>query len=108
MGLLDALQDPTFRADVKKNARNLAQSASNTLAENVTMPVDAMAWILRKAGVPIPDNPVMGGDWMRQNGLTAAVQPGPSAMAGETLGLLAPIAATKQGAAAVAKGLLSP
>jgi hypothetical protein len=107
MGLLDALQDPTFRADVGKNAKNLLQSTSNTLAENVSMPVDAMAWILRKAGVPIPENPTMGSDWMRQNGLTAAVQPGPSAMAGETLGLLAPMSATKQGAAAVAKGLLS-
>jgi hypothetical protein len=107
MGLLDALQDPTFRADVGKNAKNLLQSTSNTLAENVSMPVDVTAWLLRKAGVPIPENPTMGSDWMRQNGLTAAVQPGPSAMAGETLGLLAPMAATKQGAAAAAKGLLA-
>ena len=106
MGLLDAIQDPTFRADVKKNARNLAQSASNTLAENVSMPVDLTAMLLRKAGLPIPENPTMGSDWMRQNGLTAAVQPGPSALAGETLGLLAPMAATKQGAAAAA-GLLN-
>jgi hypothetical protein len=107
MGLLDALQDPTFRADVKKNARNLAQSASNTLAENVSMPVDAMAWILRKAGVPVPENPMLGGNHLRQMGLTAPVQSGPSALAGETLGLLAPLAATKQGAAAAAKGLLA-
>jgi hypothetical protein len=107
MGLLDALYDPTFRVDVGKNAKNLLQSTSNTLAENVSMPVDVTAWLLRKAGVPIPENPTMGSDWMRQNGLTAAVQPGPSAMAGETLGLLAPMSATKQGAAAAAKGLLS-
>lgn len=105
MGLLDALQDPTFRADVKKNARNLAQSASNTLAENISMPVDLTAMLLRKAGLPIPENPVMGGDWMRQNGLTAAVQPGPSALAGETLGLLAPIGFVKTDKL---KGLLSP
>ena len=104
MGLLDALYDPTFRADVKKNARNLAQSASNTLAENVSAPVDVINWLLHQGGVNIQD-PVMGANWLRQYGLTAPVEKSPSSVAGETLGLLAPLGLVNQNKL---KGLLSP
>lgn len=104
MGLIDALRDPQFRRDVKTNARNLGQSASNTIASNISAPVDLIALALRKAGIPVPE-PVGGSQWMTERGLTRDVPQGAPKLAGETLGLLAPLAGTKEGAAAVAKGL---
>ena len=105
MGLLDAFKDEQFRDDLATNARNLAQSASNTVAGNFSGPVDGLAWLMRKAGMNVPSNPMMGSDWLQQQGLTAETQHGPSEMVGETLGLLAPIAMTV-GAPKIAKGLL--
>lgn len=46
------------------------QSASNSAASNVSAPVDGLAWLLRKAGVPVPQNPLLGSDWMAEKGLT--------------------------------------
>ena len=54
--------------------RDFAQGASNSAASNVTAPVDALAWLLRKGGLPIPEAPVGGSDWARQKGLTAEPQ----------------------------------
>jgi hypothetical protein len=88
MGLLDA-----------------AQAASNTVAGNVSAPVDLIAWLLRKAGVPVPEAPVGGSDWMARQGLTREVQPGVSKLAGETFGLLAPTVVAAK-APQIAQGLL--
>jgi hypothetical protein len=94
MGLLDALRDPQFRRDVGTNANQLAQSMSNTAAGTVTAPVDAIAWLLRKGRVPVPQNPIGGSEWATQQGLMADVPEGMPKMAGETLGLIAPMAGT--------------
>jgi hypothetical protein len=104
MGILDALRDPQFRQDVRSNARDFGQSASNTIAGNVSMPLDLIAMALRRAGIPVPE-PVGGSQWMTEQGLTRDVPQGAPKLAGETLGFLAPLAGTKEGAAAVAKSL---
>jgi len=106
MGLLDALRDPRFRSDLATNAGQLGQSMSNTIAEGATVPVDALAWLLRKGGLNIPQNPIGGSDWAAQQGLTRQVPQGAPKVAGEAFGLLAPMAATKQGASKIAGGLL--
>lgn len=72
-----------------KALRDTAQSASNTVAENASIPVDAIAYALRKAGLDIQD-PVMGSQWMEEQGLTAPVQQGLPKMAGEFLGNTVP------------------
>lgn len=72
-----------------KALRDTAQSASNTVAENASIPVDAIAWALRKAGAKI-DTPVGGSEWMAQKGLTAPVDQGLPKMAGEFLGNVVP------------------
>lgn len=72
---------------------DLIQSASNAVAGNVSGPVDMLAWGLRKAGLPIPSDPVGGAEWMRRHGLMRDVAPSASSVAGETLGLLAPFGA---------------
>lgn len=90
----------TNNADLINALRNFAQSASNTVSENVSAPVDAIAWALRKAGMPV-NKPVMGSDWMREKGLTAPVQEGVSKVAGDTLGMISPLGLTKQGAQAM-------
>lgn len=68
------------------------QSASNTVAGNVSAPVDGLAWLLRKAGVDTGE-PIGGSDWMQRMGLTRPVQQSASSLAGETLGLLSPMLA---------------
>ncbi len=105
-GLLGFLSDEQARRDMAENARNLAQSASNSIAGNITGPVDAIAWALRKAGVPVGNEPIGGSDWGRRVGLLGDVTPGASAVAGETLGLLAPIVGQAK-APEIARGLLS-
>jgi hypothetical protein len=84
--------------------RNTAQSASNNIAETASMPVDALAWALRKMGVPVGDKPVMGSDWMREKGLTAPTQEGASKVVGDTIGMISPMGFTKQGAQALIEG----
>jgi hypothetical protein len=81
--------------------RNTAQSASNNIAETASMPVDALAWALRKVGLPVGDKPVMGSDWMREKGLTAPVQEGASKVVGDTIGMISPMGLSKQGAKAM-------
>lgn len=80
------------------------QSASNTAASNVSAPVDGIAWLLRKAGVNV-DEPVGGSDWMQRQGLTRPVGQSVASLAGETMGLLAPITALAK-APQIARGLL--
>ena len=81
------------------------QSASNTAAGNVSAPVDGIAWLLRKAGVPVGDSPVGGSDWMEKQGLTRPVQQSAASLAGETVGLLGPMVAAAK-APQIAGGLL--
>lgn len=85
--------------------RNALQAASNTAADTVSAPVDGIAWLLRRAGVKVPDNALLGSQWMREQGLTAPVQPGLSQLAGESLGMLAPVVAAAK-APQIARGLL--
>jgi len=81
------------------------QSASNSAASNVSAPVDGLAWLLRKAGVPMPQNPLLGSDWMAEKGLTKPVAQSASSLMGETAGMLAPFLAAAK-APQIAKGLL--
>ena len=81
------------------------QSASNTAADTVAAPVDLLAWALRKAGVPVPQNAVGGTQWMTERGLRRDVQQSPASLAGETVGLLSPVVAAAK-APQIAKGLL--
>lgn len=85
--------------------RNFGQAASNNIAETVSTPIDAIAWALRKAGVPVGDAPVMGSEWMAQKGLTRPTQEGVSKMAGDFVGLVSPLAFEKQVASKLAGAL---
>jgi hypothetical protein len=67
------------------------QSASNAAASNVSGPVDMLGWALRKAGVPVGQQPVLGSEWMKQKGLMRDVPQSAASLAGETAGLLSPI-----------------
>lgn len=73
-----------------KALRDTAQSASNSVAETASAPIDAITWALRKAGLPVPENAVGSSDWMAQKGLTAPVEAGIPKMAGEVLGNVIP------------------
>lgn len=84
---------------------NFLQAASNAVAGNVTGPVDLLALGLRKAGVPVGDAPIGGSEWARRVGLLGEVTPGASQVAGETMGLLGPVAVAAK-APQVARGLL--
>lgn len=81
------------------------QGASNAAASNVSAPVDGLAWLLRKAGVPVGNAPVGGSDWMRAKGLTADA-PGIAGLLGESVGGVAPILAAAK-APQIASGLLT-
>ena len=86
--------------------RDFAQGASNSVAGNVAVPVDAIAWLLRKGGVNVPSNPVMGSDWMAEKGLTREPQNKLAGLVGDMAGMVAPFAAAAK-APQIAKGLLS-
>ena len=81
------------------------QSASNTAASNLSAPVDGINWLLKKVGVPVSNAPYGGSDWMAQQGLTKPVAQSAASLAGETMGLLAPMAAAAK-APQIARGLL--
>ena len=66
------------------------QSASNTSAETVTVPVDLIAGLLRSMNVPVGEMPVGGKKWMKKKGLIQDVPNGYAKTAGETMGLLMP------------------
>lgn len=75
--------------------RDTAQSASNAIASNVSGPVDLIAAGLRGVGVPVPQNPVGGSQWMAERGLTAPVQQGAAQVVGDTLGMVGPMMAVQ-------------
>lgn len=64
-----------------------AQGASNGAASGVYSSVDMLAAALRKAGIPVPDDPVMGEQWMRQIGLIQEPKNKLAGAIGEGLGL---------------------
>ena len=72
-------------------AKSFAQGMSNAAASNVSGPVDALAWLLRKTGLPIPQNPMGGSEWMEQNGLTERPNNRLAGLMGEGAGLSVPI-----------------
>jgi len=92
MGLLDQLQ-------------SFGQGASNSAASNVTAPVDGLAWLLRKMGVPVPSDPVGGSDWAAKQGLTATPKNHVAGLLGEAIGGVAPMLAAAK-APQIARGLL--
>lgn len=81
------------------------QGTSNAAASNLSAPVDGIAWLLRKAGIPVPDAPLGGSDWMAQKGLTAQPQNQLAGILGESVGGVAPMLAAAK-APQIAKGLL--
>jgi len=86
--------------------RSFGQGASNAVASNVSAPVDGLAWLLRKGGLPIPQNPIGGSDWMAQQGLTAVPQNKLAGLLGETAGMVGP-ALVQAAAPQIAGGLLA-
>lgn len=94
--------------EVVNSLRNFGQAASNNIAETVSMPIDAIAWALRKAGIPnsiVGDKPVMGSDWMAEKGFTRPTQEGVSKMAGDFVGMVSPLALEKNVASQLAGAL---
>lgn len=71
--------------------RNTAQSASNAIAENVSVPVDMINSGLGKIGLDTPQ-PVMGSEWMQNHGFTRPVPEGAANTVGTTMGYLANMA----------------
>lgn len=104
--LINALKDRQFWSDVGSNARDVAQGASNAAASTITGPIDAMAWALRKANVPVPEDSIGSTIWAAQKGLTAEPKNRNLGLLGEGLGMSTPIAASA-GAARLAQGLLA-
>ena len=97
--------DETKPNNLASLLRDFAQGASNSVASNVAVPVDAIAWLLRKGGVNVPPNPVMGSDWMAEKGLTREPQNKLAGFAGDMAGMVAPFAAAAK-APKIARGLL--
>lgn len=79
--------DKNKLAEMLGCARDFAQGASNGIASNVSAPVDLLAIALRKAGIQIPDDPVMGSRWMAERGLTQIPQNQLAGQLGESAGL---------------------
>lgn len=92
-------------SNLSDNLLSALQGASNAAASNVSGPVDALAWALRKVGVPVPSNAFGGSEWMRQQGLTADPRNRLAGLLGEGVGLAAPFAIAAK-APQIAGGLL--
>jgi len=69
-----------------------AQGASNGVAGVVSGPVDTLASVLRKLGVPVPEDPVAGEQWMRKMGLMQEPKNKIAGLVGEGLGMALPAA----------------
>ena len=81
------------------------QGASNSVASNVSTPVDGLAWLLRKAGIPVGDAPIGGSDWMAKKGFTREPENRSMGLLGEALGGVAPMLMAAK-APQIARGLL--
>jgi hypothetical protein len=93
------------RRALARGLLDTTQAASNSAASTVSAPVDALAWLLRKAGAPIPQAPFGGSDWMKAQGLMRDVQSPYANAVGETIGGVLPIVAAAKGPQ-IAAGLL--
>lgn len=91
------------RAQLVNALRNTAQSASNMVAENLSVPIDAIAWALRKTGLPV-DKPMFGSDWLKEKGVTPTVPEGAAKVIGDTIGMVSPLGLTKAGSQAMIEG----
>ena len=91
--------------ELLRQGKSFGQGASNSAASTVTGPVDMLAWLLRKGGVPVGDTPIGGEAWMRQKGLMATPENRLAGLLGEGAGLAAPIVAAAK-APEIAGGLL--
>jgi hypothetical protein len=91
--------------ELLRQGKSFGQGASNAAASTVTGPVDMLAWLLRKGGVPVGDTPIGGEAWMRQKGLMATPENRLAGLLGEGAGLAAPIVAAAK-APEIAGGLL--
>jgi hypothetical protein len=80
------------------------QAASNSVAGNVSGPVDGLNWLLSRAGLG-SEEPVGGSKWLEKKGLTRPVKQGAASVAGETAGLLSPVLMAAK-APQIARGLL--
>lgn len=85
------LSDREFWELVAKYGKDFLQSTSNNIASQVSVPVDASAWLLRKAGAPIPAAPMLSSEWMKNAGITRPVDHSPASMAGEVVGSVSPV-----------------
>ena len=81
----------TTLEELLRQGKSFAQGASNGVASTLTGPVDTLAWLLRKGGLPVGDAPVGGEQWMRQNGLMATPENKLAGLLGEGAGMAAPI-----------------
>lgn len=52
--------------------------------------MDMIAWGLRNAGLPVPENAVGGTSWMQEQGFMPDVDPGTPKLVGEAIGLTVP------------------
>ena len=86
--------------------RNGAQAASNGVAETVSVPVDLISAGLRGVGVDVPQDAVMGSEWMRNNGLTAPTDPGMATDIGYAAGSVMPMLPVNYGK--LAKQIYNP
>ena len=79
--------DKNKLAEILGYGRDFAHGASNGISSNISAPVDLLAAALRKAGVPVPDDPVMGARWMAERGLMQKPQNHMAGLMGESAGL---------------------
>lgn len=77
-----------------RGGRDVLQGMSNAAAGAVSVPVDVLAWALRKAGVPVGDEPVGGSDWMKRKGLTREPENRVAGVIGESIGGVLPMVAS--------------
>lgn len=67
-----------------------AQGASNGVSGVVSGPVDTLAAMLRKMGVPVPEDPIAGEQWMRKMGLMQEPKNKLAGVIGEGVGMALP------------------
>jgi hypothetical protein len=85
--------------------RDFAQGASNSAASNISGPVDGIAWLLRRAGINVPEAPIGSSEWMMMNGLTPRPNNRLAGMLGESAGVAGPAMLLNR-SQMLAKGLL--
>lgn len=68
------------------------QAASNSAASNISGPVDLIGAGLRGMGMPVPRNALMSSQWMAERGLTKQPKNALMQVAGETAGMVSPMA----------------